>query len=84
MPTSSIPLVPVPIPDAVAALIGGQLPAHILQAEFDAFDAAVTVSRCRTPFTTEARELALSELHRQNKILAAYNPRLILKAGGRS
>jgi hypothetical protein len=54
------------------------MPIHIRQAEFDAFDAAVTVSRCRTPYTTEARESALSELARANKLLAAYSPRLIV------
>lgn len=81
-PSSPVPLVPVPIPDRIAGLIGACMPPAVMQAEEDAFDAAVTVSRCRTPYTREARERALSELHAANKLLAAYNPRLIVKAGG--
>jgi len=86
VPSASTQLVPVPIPDRVAVLIGGCTPIRIRQAEFDAFDAAVTVSRCRTAFTREARERALSELHAANKVLAAYNPGLIVapKRSGRS
>ncbi|MER5461602.1 hypothetical protein ABT010_13130 [Streptomyces sp. NPDC002668] len=72
----------VPIPDSVAGLIGACMPTAVLQAEVDAVDAAITVSRCRTPFTREARELALSELALNNKILAAYNPRLIVTSRG--
>lgn len=79
---SAAPLVPVPIPDAVAVLIGRQMPIEVMAAEEAAFDAAVTVSRCRTVYTRKAREYALAELHRQNKVLAAYNPRLILRPAG--
>ena len=74
------PLIPVPIPDRVAALIGSCMPIDILQAEIDA--AAREVNRFRAPLCTEDRadrEHALSTLAMANKILAAYNPRLIIK-----
>lgn len=93
MPTSSTPLVPVPIPDRVAALIGSQMPLHILQAEIDVEVAALEFGRFHTVpgsarFDSEDRadrEHAMSEIRVANKILAAYNPRLILrpKAGAR-
>ncbi|GFN00463.1 hypothetical protein Sfulv_52730 [Streptomyces fulvorobeus] len=47
--TASHLLVPVPIPDRVAALIGACTPPHILQAEFDAECAAREVRRFRGP-----------------------------------
>ena len=76
----------VPIPDRVAALIGSCMPIGILQAEVDAESARREVLRFRGPLPCVEdqadREHALSELHAANKILAAYNPRLILKAGG--
>ncbi|GGT63283.1 hypothetical protein [Streptomyces purpureus] len=72
-------LVPVPIPDRVAALIGSCMPIHILQAEVDAECAAREVQRFRGPLCGEDqadREHALSTLARANKVLAAYHPRL--------
>lgn len=77
-----IPQVPVPIPDSVASLIGNCMPAHVLQAEIEAESAAYSIRLCRTPFTAKAREYALAELARANKVLAAWNPRLIVRAGG--
>lgn len=77
-----IPQVPVPIPDRVASLIGNCMPVGIMQARHDARDAAVTVSRCRTPYTRAAREYALAELAAANKLLAAYSPRLIVTSRG--
>ena len=86
--SASTGLVPVPIPDRVAALIGGQLPIHVLQAEVDAESAAREIRRFRPLASVEDRadrESALSELAVANKVLAAYNPRLILTSrGGRS
>ncbi|GGT05364.1 MULTISPECIES: hypothetical protein [Streptomyces] len=73
------PLVPVPIPDRVAALIGSCMPVHILQAEIDAECAAREVSLFRGPLCAEDRadrEHALATLARANKVLAAYDPRL--------
>ena len=73
-------LVPVPIPDAVAVLIGSQVPEHVLRAEVEATNQAYNVSLCRKPEHAEAREWALADLARANKTLAAYNPRLVVTA----
>lgn len=78
------PLIPVPIPDRVAALIGSCMPIDILQAEIDAECAVREVHRFRGPLCAEDRadrEYALSTLARANKILAAYNPRLTIRPG---
>ncbi|MEV6399467.1 hypothetical protein AB0M39_32555 [Streptomyces sp. NPDC051907] len=78
------PLIPVPIPDRVAALIGSCMPVHILQAEIDADCAVREVNRFRGPLCNEDRadrEYALSVLARANKVLAAYNPKLTIKPG---
>jgi len=72
-------LVPVPIPDAVATLIGRQIPEHVLDAEIAAMNQAYVIGLCRKPETAEAREYALGDLARANKVLAAYNPRLIVR-----
>ncbi|MFI1395548.1 hypothetical protein [Streptomyces sp. NPDC020681] len=78
------PLIPVPIPDRVAAMIGSCMPIDILQAEVDADCAIREVYRFRGPLCNEDRadrEHALSALARANKILAAYNPGLIITTG---
>ncbi|MFF3323785.1 hypothetical protein [Streptomyces sp. NPDC002889] len=78
------PLIPVPIPDRVAVLIGSCMPAHVLQAEIEAECAAREVYRFRGPLCAEDRadrEHALSVLARANKVLAAYNPRLTVRPG---
>ncbi|MFE6974898.1 hypothetical protein [Streptomyces sp. NPDC057682] len=83
--TASHLLVPVPIPDSVAALIGSCVPARILEAEFDAECAAREVRRFRGPrlgIEDQAdREQALAELARANKVLAAHDPRLMVRPG---
>jgi hypothetical protein len=81
------PLIPVPIPDRVAALIGSCMPIDILQAEIDAEFAVREVYGFRGPLCTEDladREHALSTLARANKILAAYNPGLTIRPGRRA
>ncbi|MGW7053063.1 hypothetical protein [Streptomyces sp. NPDC054887] len=78
MPTSST----TPVPDRVADLIASQLPPRIKVAVRESAKAATAFSWCRSPLTREAREHAISDVHRQNKILAAYNPGLIVTAGG--
>ncbi|MFV2121706.1 hypothetical protein ACE14D_26045 [Streptomyces sp. Act-28] len=78
-------LIPVPIPDHVAALIGSCMPTGVLQAEIDAECAAREVLRFRGPMCQEDqadREHALAALARANKVLAAYNPGLVLRPGG--
>ncbi len=77
-------LIPVPIPDQVAAMIGSCMPLGVLQAEVDAECAAREVRRFRGPLCAEDqadREYALSALARANKVLAAYNPGLVLRPG---
>lgn len=71
-------------PDAVAVLIASQMPEHVLRAEVEAENQAYNVRLCRAPQYREAREYALADLARANKLLAAYDPRLVVKAGGRS
>ncbi|GAA2923794.1 hypothetical protein [Kitasatospora cinereorecta] len=84
--TASHLLVPVPIPDRVAALIGSCVPPHILAAEFDAHCAAREVRRFRGPrlgVEDQAdREQALSDLARANKVLSARHPLLTVRPGG--
>ena len=72
----------VPIPDRVAVLIGSQVPEHVLQAEMEATNQAYCISLCRKPELAEAREYALSELHRANKVLAKHHPRLPVRPNG--
>ena len=87
MPSSSATPVPVPIPDRVAALIGSQMPLHVLQAEIDADAEAREFGRLHTPSGTAVfgvedqadREATQSRIRVANKVLAAYNPRLILR-----
>ncbi|MFI9628500.1 hypothetical protein [Streptomyces sp. NPDC052042] len=78
--TASHLLVPVPIPDRVAALIGSRIPPHVVRAGLDAACAVREVRRFRGPLLCAEdradREQALSELARANKILAAHHPRL--------
>lgn len=73
-------LVPVPVPDAVAVLIGSQIPQHVLDAEVHAASQAYNIRCCRGPMNAEAREYCLGELARHNKTLAAYNPGLIVRS----
>ncbi|WP_328941588.1 hypothetical protein OG259_07895 [Streptomyces sp. NBC_00250] len=75
-------LVPVPIPDAVATLIGLSLPRPVLQAEIDAFGEVREIRRLRPLNSAEDRqdfEAALGRLARANKTLGAYGPRLIVR-----
>ncbi|MFF4746846.1 hypothetical protein [Streptomyces sp. NPDC001268] len=83
-------IIPVPIPDAVAVVIGACIPKHVLRAEVDAEFAAVDASRYHAPVGSgllrhedqQDREQQLAELAWANKVLAAHNPGLIVKAGG--
>jgi hypothetical protein len=76
----------VPMPDSVAAMIGGKLPIHILQAEIDAETLAAEIRTLRPLASADDRadrEDRLADLARANKVLGAYNPGLLVKAGGR-
>jgi hypothetical protein len=78
----------VPMPDRITQMIGTRIPLHVLQAEMDATFAASDAARYHAPVGTALlrhedqadREQTLAELHRANKLLAAHNPGLIVKA----
>ena len=75
----------VPIPDRVAALIGSQLPAYVLQAEFDAVAAERHVLGFRPLAFDEDRadrEQALAALAKANKVLAKYHPQMPVRPNG--
>ena len=78
-------LVPVPIPDRIAQMIGTAIPLHVLQAEFDAVRASCEVLRFRGPLCAEDqqdREQALAALARANKVLAKHHPQLPVRPNG--
>jgi hypothetical protein len=70
-------LVPVPIPDLVEHMIGDCIPVTVLHAEM-----AVREIRRFRPLASDDdradRERELSRLARANKVLATYNPGLIV------
>jgi hypothetical protein len=71
----------VPMPDSVAAMIGGKLPIRILQAEMDAEVLAAEIRTLRPLTSVEDRadrQDRLADLARANKVLGAYNPGLIV------
>ncbi|MBP2581855.1 hypothetical protein J3A78_002333 [Streptomyces sp. PvR006] len=77
-------LVPVPIPDSVAMLIGTSIPLPVLQAEIDAFGEVREIRRLRPLGCDEDRqdfETALGRLARANKVLAACSPKLVVTPG---
>lgn len=81
--------VPVPVPNRVFELVQDAFPESICQSVMDAEDAAREIRRFRpTPGALldkddqADREAALARLARANKVLGAYNPGLIVKAGG--
>jgi hypothetical protein len=73
----AFPRTNVPVPDAVASRIGHQYPAHIQTAIAQAADAVRRLHLCRIPRYEEGRQNALTDLHRANKVLAAWNPRTV-------
>ncbi len=73
------PILPVPVPDAVALLAGRLLPARVRAAVADAAEAARLYAACRGPQYTEARQLLEGRLRAANKTLAAHNPGLIVR-----
>lgn len=86
----AISLPAVPIPGLVESMIGACIPKHVLRAEMDAEFAAVDAARYHAPVGAGLlrhedqadREQQLAVLAWANKVLAAYNPGLIVKAGG--
>lgn len=88
--SASTRLVPVPIPDRVAVLIGSCMPAHVLQAEIEAECERREVLRFRAPLMSAVlhpddqadHEAAFSRMARANKVLAAHDPRLVVRPAG--
>lgn len=69
----------IPVPDAVASLAASQLPLHVREAVEDAAIAGRSFVLCRLPRFEEGRQLALADIARANKTLAAHNPGLIYR-----
>ncbi|MFD5419426.1 hypothetical protein ACFWJT_15555 [Streptomyces sp. NPDC127069] len=67
------------MPDRVADLIASQFPDHVRTAVQQATMAEESFLLCRTEFTLKAREHAISDMARANKVLAAFNPKLIVR-----
>lgn len=78
----SMNLPKLPRPAAVDCLIGKQIPRHVMDAEDEAMFAALQVTERRTPLTDGELEAARATVAAANKILAAYNPGLIVRIGG--
>jgi hypothetical protein len=76
-------LPPVPMPGGVVGLIGSQIPQHVQEAEDEAVFAMLSIVQRRQPMTPERMAEALATVARANKVLGAYNPGLLVKAGGR-
>ncbi|NWF25300.1 hypothetical protein HW130_03305 [Streptomyces sp. PKU-EA00015] len=74
-------IIPVPVPDRVVDLIQDAFPESICQAVMAAEDAKREALLYRPLACTEDRadrEVVLSRLARANKVLAAYDPRLMV------
>lgn len=72
----------VPIPDRVVELVMSAIPESICHEVYAAEDAKREVLRFRPLAADEDRadrEAALADLARANKVLAAYNPMLIVR-----
>jgi hypothetical protein len=73
----AFPRTNVPVPDGLASRIGHQYPDRVQQAIGEAADAVRRLHLCRIPRYEEGRQNALTDLHRANKILGAWNPRTL-------
>ncbi|MFF5445420.1 hypothetical protein [Streptomyces sp. NPDC012888] len=60
------------MPDTVVDLIESHLPDHIKAAVRDLRQARTAFGLCRSEFTREAREYAISDMARADKVLATY------------
>ena len=73
-----------PRPAAVELMIARQFSARVLEAEQQATHAAASYSLARGPRYEESRQWLLAEIAAANKIVAAFNPGLIVRIGGES
>jgi hypothetical protein len=71
----------VPRPAAVDSLIGKQIPTRVMDAQDEAVFAALQVTNRRGPLPAAELEAARVTVAAANKILAAYNPGLIVRIG---
>lgn len=60
------------MPDQVVDLIESRYPDHIKTAARSMRQARTSWLLCRTPFTAEAREYAIADMHAAAKVLATY------------
>jgi hypothetical protein len=72
----------IPRPAVVDGLIGSQVPARVMEAQDEAVFAALQVTERRAPLSAAELEAARVTVAVNNKILAAYNPGLIVRIGG--
>lgn len=77
----AFPRTDVPIPDGLASRIADAYPPHIQAAIAEASDAIHRIHLCRIPRYEEGRQVALGDLARANKQLAAWNPRVMYGDG---
>ena len=80
-------LVPVPVPNRIAQMIGITIPSAVIEAEFAAGVELREIGRLRPLASVEDwadREAELGRLAAANKVLAAYHPRFIVTPGERA
>ena len=70
-----------PRPAAVDSMIGRQVPAHVMDAQDEAVFAALQVTVRRAPLRPGELEAARVTVAAANKVLAAFNPGLIVRIG---
>lgn len=73
----AFPRTPVPVPAAVADLAASHLPPHVPDAVGEAGMAGRLLTDTTGPQYAEVRQLLHVRLARANRVLAAYNPKLI-------
>jgi hypothetical protein len=70
-----------PRPAAIDGLIGKQVPRHVMDAQDEAVFAALQVTERRGPLRAGELETARVTVAAANKVLAAFNPGLIVRIG---
>lgn len=73
----AFPRAPIPVPEAVAAFSGRQLPEPVRKARRQSWEACVRLTLCRHPRYEEGRQRAFADIAAATKTLAAHDPRLV-------
>lgn len=73
----AFPRTTVPVPDAVALYSARQLPSHVRAAIEEAGTAGRLLATTTGPQYAMARQLLHQRMARANRVLGAYNPKLI-------